>query len=348
MSLPDSPAGDSASLRFRIGPVPVSIHVSSPIILALLGLDLARDPLLLVLWVGIGIASIIVHELGHAVVVRLAGGTPRVDLQWLGGLTSYQPTERLRTRAWSVAVSLAGPATGIVTGLAVRAWGGELAGGSNPYLSSAIYFTWFVSFVWAVFNLLPIMPLDGGQALRELLPGTPAARTRRAAWVGAVVGAAVVAWAVASSQIYIALLVGLMAWQNLRLARDTVVARRGRPLSQDHDPELAGHVAMEDLRERARQRQASRDELVDAVRTAARDGEHLVVVELVNIALGHGVDDPRLPWQAARSWTLLDQRDRANKMVRAALDLGAPPDELRADPELRPLHDHPRFPLADG
>lgn len=346
MSLSNVPERGGATLRFRVGRVPVSIHVSSPIVLALLGPGLTDVPLL-VIWVAVGLVSIIIHELGHAWVVRRAGGTPRVDLQWLGGLTRYQPTERLHTRRWSIAVSLAGPATGIVIGLLLRWVAGNVTV-TGPYVARALEYGYFVSLVWAVFNLAPIMPLDGGQALRELLPGNRAQRTRRAAMVGVGVGGVIVALALWANQVYVALLVGLMTWQNVRLLRSTVVADRGRPLAEDHTPELADHVAMEDLRSRARVGRASAEELTAAVRAAAQDGKHLQVVELVNMALGHGVGDHRLPWQAARSWVALDQRDRANRMVRAALDRGASPHELLADSDLAPLRDHPRFPLADG
>ena len=345
MSISPSPSRGNASLRFRIGRVPVSIHVSSPIVLALLGPGL-RDIGLLLVWIAVALVSIVLHELGHALVVRRAGGVPRIDLQWLGGLTSYSPTERLTSRRWSVAVSLAGPATGIAVGLLLE-WVGGIVQPTDRYVAAALGYGWFVSYVWALFNLLPVLPLDGGQALRDLLPGTPAQRTKRVATIGTVVGGVVVVLAVWQNQVYVALLIGLMAWQNLQLAQSTVAAPRGRPLAADHPEELADHVAMEELRTRARVGEATTEELVEVVRTAAQDGEHLTVVEFVNMALGHDVDDPRLPWQAARSWVALDQRDRANRMVQAAVDLGADPAALAADPELRPLHDHPRWPLSD-
>lgn len=346
MSLPDVPERGGASLRFRVGPVPVSIHVSSPIVLGLLGFGYAQQDLLLfALWIVIGIVSIVVHELAHAAVVHLGGGQARVDLQWLGGLTRYRRTERLSSRPWSVAVSLAGPGIGIAIGLLLRAVTDDMVI-SSPYVRAAIFFAWFVSFWWGVFNLLPVMPLDGGQALRDLLPGTPARRTRRAAVVGAVIGGATVVLAASAGQPYVAVLFALLAWRNVQLLRGTVDAPRARPLAEDHPEHLAGHVAAEDLRRRARVGEASEAELVAAVREAARDEDHLLVVELVNMALGHGATDARLPWQAARSWAVLDQRDRANRMVRAAMELGAPEEQLVVDPALRPLHDHPRWPLA--
>lgn len=334
MSLPDAPGRDTASLRFRVGPVPVSIHVSTPIVLALLGPGLG-DLAALAVWILVGILSILIHELGHAVVVRLAGGEPHVDLQWLGGLTRYRPTERLRTRWWSVAVSLAGPATGIAIGFALL-WLERVVTVTQPLLRLAVDYGYFVSFVWAVFNLLPLLPLDGGQALRALLPGSPAQRTRWAAGVGTAVGVAVVGLAVWVDQVFVALFVGLLTWQNVQLLRPArPVDTGGR--ADDGTP-LTGTAA---VREQARAGLLGPDELVVAVREAAREEDHVAVVELVNIALGRGVRDPRLPWQAARSWTRLGQHDRAVRMVGVAVELGADRRQLAADPELQPLRDHP-------
>jgi Zn-dependent protease len=348
VSLPDAPRGGSASLRFRVGPVPVSIHVSTPIVLALLGPGLG-DPAALAVWIVVGILSIVIHELGHAAVVRVAGGEPRVDLQWLGGLTRYQPTDRLRTRWWSVAVSLAGPATGIAIGFALL-WLEGLVAITQPLLRLAVDFGYFVSFVWAVFNLLPVLPLDGGQAVRALLPGTPAERTRRAAVVGTVVGVAVVALSVWIDQVFLALFVGLLTWQNVRLLRPPSSGpaggrsgANGRQVGDGQVGDATVATGLDAVRQQAREGLLEPDALVAAVRRAAQDGDHIAVVELVNIALGRGVRDPRLPWQAARSWTRLDQHDRAVRMVAVALQLGAEPRQLAADPELQPLRDHPAF-----
>ncbi len=48
----------------------------------------------------------------------------------------------------------------------------------------------FTTLGWSVLNLLPIVPLDGGQAMRELLPGDPATRARRASIVSIVLAVA--------------------------------------------------------------------------------------------------------------------------------------------------------------
>jgi membrane-associated protease RseP (regulator of RpoE activity) len=44
-----------------------------------------------------------------------------------------------------------------------------MLGDSYRIVSSLLYWIWFVNFNVAIFNALPIYPLDGGQAFRKLL-----------------------------------------------------------------------------------------------------------------------------------------------------------------------------------
>src|SRR5206468_10405330 len=111
--------------------------------------------------------SIVVHELGHAVVARLYGvKVRRITLWALGGMAEFD--EMPRQRGAEAVVAVVGPIVSVAVG--VLCWGilGLLPatavaprfvlsflGGTNIYL--------------ALFNLLPAMPLDGGRVLRSLL-----------------------------------------------------------------------------------------------------------------------------------------------------------------------------------
>src|SRR5687768_14433746 len=126
--------------RFRIGSIPVEIHFSHVAIsglfawLAVDGFDKLAWPgpaikeatnpdwklvyaLCIALWMGIIFLSILVHELGHAVVSRVYGYKPTIHLVGLFGLTNPNPNE---TIPWhrDVLLTLAGPLSGLGLGLA--------------------------------------------------------------------------------------------------------------------------------------------------------------------------------------------------------------------------------------
>jgi stage IV sporulation protein FB len=134
----------------------------------LLGLALAA--------MGILLASVILHELGHCLAARRLGGEVDQVVFWpLGGLTS----PRMRSDPVSeVLVALSGPAVSLlVCGLFATALQGldvrfeQLLNPLVPPITSgdgwqaALEMGFWLNWVLAVMNLLPALPLDGGRAL---------------------------------------------------------------------------------------------------------------------------------------------------------------------------------------
>ncbi|MGH2984588.1 MAG: site-2 protease family protein [Solirubrobacterales bacterium] len=113
-------------------------------------------------------ASILLHELGHAVVARRYGvEIEGIQLWLLGGVarmkdTAHRPEEELR-------FALAGPAVTValvlVSGLAVAV----LPTSAPDALTSLLAYQALVNSLILVFNLLPAFPLDGGRVLRAIL-----------------------------------------------------------------------------------------------------------------------------------------------------------------------------------
>jgi hypothetical protein len=103
-------------------------------------------------------------------------------------------------------VTAAGPFAGLVLGAIV--WSVARGAGPLPYLARiAIDWMVWVNVAWSLFNLLPLLPLDGGHLLDHLsehITGT--ARPRWVGWASTVTGGAVVLFGVFSGQAYIALL----------------------------------------------------------------------------------------------------------------------------------------------
>jgi Zn-dependent protease/CBS domain-containing protein len=136
------------------------------------------------------LASVLLHELGHALIARRFGiGVRGITLELLGGYTELDrdaPSPRVE-----LLVSLAGPAVSFLLGLGsvVVAYlmpAGTLAEELARQLA-------FSNIVVAVFNILPGLPLDGGRALRAGIWAASHDRhlgDRVAGWVGRLVAVA--------------------------------------------------------------------------------------------------------------------------------------------------------------
>ncbi len=150
-------------IRFRLAGIPVRISPWFWIVMALIGswTYTRGGPLYLVVFVACGFVSIMVHELGHAVLIRLFGSPVEISLIAFGGLA--RPLYAQRSTTKRILIALAGPAAGFVlAGLLL-----DLES-ANEYVVAALQYLFFMNLVWGLFNLLPIWPLDGGQVCREL------------------------------------------------------------------------------------------------------------------------------------------------------------------------------------
>ena len=139
------------------------------------------------------ILSVLVHELGHALVARAFGA--RIDhiaLTLWGGHTQYR-AERMPALG-SVLVSLAGPASNAaLAGLTAAL---ELSSSSDGPLAMVLQVATRLNLVLAVFNLLPGLPMDGGRALESLLGAVlrrPVLATQVTAWIGRLIAIGCVA-----------------------------------------------------------------------------------------------------------------------------------------------------------
>ncbi len=148
--------------------------------------------------VGIIFGSVVLHELGHALVGMRAGVPAKaIILLPIGGVTlldeTQQPIESgMLTWKRDIRIAVAGPLVNII--IAVVAGGVLLAVApevhfwTKPYVYSGNLPR---SLVWsnlglALFNLLPAYPMDGGRVLRALFSRKmdPVRATRRAVSIG--------------------------------------------------------------------------------------------------------------------------------------------------------------------
>jgi Zn-dependent protease len=107
--------------------------------------------------------SILWHELGHAMAVRRYQGYPVIALHGMGGTTFFQ---NRFDRPQRLVISGAGPLGSLLLAGAAFAWRWI---GVPPFLGELVFALMWINIVWTVFNLLPILPMDGGQILRDVL-----------------------------------------------------------------------------------------------------------------------------------------------------------------------------------
>jgi len=135
-------------------------------------------------WLGFFLL-VLVHELGHAVLVKRYGHrVGSIDIHGLGGVCRWsgEPTAIDRARiAWGGVLAQA-----VAYGIAVAAI--ALAGPPETVFAAELASAFTTTNVWLIaINLLPVPPLDGAEAWK--LPGLLAARRRsRAADVQAGAG----------------------------------------------------------------------------------------------------------------------------------------------------------------
>lgn len=183
------PPRTNYDLHFKVAGIPVRVHPFFWVIAVVLGARGDTPPESLLVWVAVVFISILIHELGHALVIRRCGWRPWITLHSFGGLASYEPTYHDAKK--QIAISAAGPGAGFLFAgaiiLLLYLTGHYSAvvlpgpaeqeplfvGGDHPlpnkYLGELVFDLLFVNIYWGVLNLFPVLPLDGGQIARELL-----------------------------------------------------------------------------------------------------------------------------------------------------------------------------------
>jgi len=128
-------------------------------------------------------ASVVAHELSHAIVARRFGLTVAgITLFIFGGATSLDGDSR--TPREEALVAIAGPATSIGIGIVLLGIDLVIA---QPQLGALVGWLGFINITLGVFNLIPGFPMDGGRVLRAILwrlRGDRLIATRNAAMVG--------------------------------------------------------------------------------------------------------------------------------------------------------------------
>lgn len=192
------PGRTQFDLHLNVFGIPARIHPGFWLMAFILGFSVGGQPpqpLLVLIYMAVVFVSIVIHELGHALVMRRFGFAPRIVLYHLGGLaipeqsfSGFEPRRGRRDMSESILISLAGPGAGFLLAalvvLIVFVSRGEVAfnprhfpvfweigfpEGASPHVYNIVHYFLLVNIFWGLVNLVPVFPLDGGQVARELL-----------------------------------------------------------------------------------------------------------------------------------------------------------------------------------
>lgn len=256
MYLLSEPPRSSYDLEFAIFGFPVRVTWSHWLMGAVIGfslvlavevalMEMAPPRYLLVPGcVGAVFLSILVHELGHAFAFRQFGIESAIVLYHFGGLAIPQGGSRLGFSvgqpkplqdAW---IAAAGPLAqlglaAVVAGIAIatgdaQSWIDHIRWlvlnvgpispplGAEPVMIALVDFILWPSIVWAILNLVPVWPLDGGRIAQELI--VLFGGTRRHGYVlSTIAAAAMVMWGLVSGQIFFVILFASLAVNNYQM-----------------------------------------------------------------------------------------------------------------------------------
>jgi stage IV sporulation protein FB len=316
---------------FKVAGIPVHIRPTFFVIIVLLGLSAYPVMPYPISWVVIATVSVLIHELGHAVCFRFFGLQPSISLHGMGGLTSAPVGDADAppfTPVRSIVTSLAGPFAALLL-LGVPSWlaargldfdpfslargmgGGEMyvqrsgiargwieATPLHVFVNQAIW----INVGWSILNLIPVLPLDGGNVTASVFELFSPRNGRRVANVISIVLAGALGlWGLSSGYLFGALVAAGLIWVNVA--------------------ELAG------------QRHDRTDDELTAATRALLDFEPARAEQLVRGVLGRNLDgDRRRAATELFAWSRLAQGDAgsASQVIAAMPPEAGPTATIRA------------------
>ena len=145
--------------KWRIASIsgfPIEVNISFLILLVLV--FLTRGGLVGVFLTGLTFASVLLHELGHAVTARRLGvHIAGIELQFFGGMAKMVTPPR--SARDEILIALMGPAVSLGLALVTLPLASVLG-------SSLLLYVGLTNLILGAFNLLPALPMDGGRVYR--------------------------------------------------------------------------------------------------------------------------------------------------------------------------------------
>lgn len=148
------------------GKIPISIHPLFWLTAAIIGWLLSGNLTGMVVWIFIIFFSVLIHEFGHALTALCFGKSPKIDLIALGGVTSYATGGLAYWKQFLIVFN--GPLFGffLYVGASLLLL---IPMTTHTFIISLITSVKVINFFWTIMNLVPVLPLDGGQLLRIVM-----------------------------------------------------------------------------------------------------------------------------------------------------------------------------------
>jgi Zn-dependent protease len=214
--------GSDLGVQFRLFGIQIHVSLFFLVMAVLLGQGWTKgDPVRMVAWVVIVFVSVLVHEFGHAFTARSFGQQPFISLHAMGGVTAWRQRGEM-TAGRRLLVALAGPMAGVALAITIAIAGGLFTGRGTAGRATVSAIA-AVNLFWAVINLIPMIPLDGGNIMASLVDMVAPGKGRQAArYISIAVALGVGVLALFWGMFVLALVCGLSIWMNftdLRNAR---------------------------------------------------------------------------------------------------------------------------------
>jgi len=140
--------------------VPLKVHWS---VLLLFGLFVYQAKVMGIFYCAIILLSVIIHEYSHVwMCIRQKMRARSVTLDVFGGMAAIDSDELMYMHKKGLKISIAGPASSLILFLISFPLTLITDNGLVGYFA-------FVNLILAVFNILPIFPMDGGRILYHIL-----------------------------------------------------------------------------------------------------------------------------------------------------------------------------------
>ncbi len=184
---PEQQAAGNTVGTFRAFGVSVRLHFTFVLLfvfLVVFSIGEKQSAPLGILYIAALFGSVLLHELGHAIVARLYGlRAVEIVMYPIGGVTRLAEAPQPRQELW---IAVAGPAVNLLIALVLfgalywRNWLVPIEDLAQPTNANLVQRIAAGNLILAAFNLLPAFPMDGGRILRSILalrrPGEEATR----------------------------------------------------------------------------------------------------------------------------------------------------------------------------